>query len=732
MAKTITQAGGNPYIGNTSTSTAVSNARDITPTPTQEGDKLAGDLLKVMGNISSLAQTHYTASVEAAKRVASDRANQFSKKVLELEAIINENPSDKELYNQAQQEIEQTYLELSNATFDLEDAQVAFDKNFTEPTAIAEAKTKLKWRDKELDLIDAELIQQEKETVRNLTQANTPVTPETFDVATDATSQRSQDKKQAQNTLLDGIIDGFSAKYATKERMGEFDIYKEDKVTFDQAKIDKAWNDNFSAIGTMKDGKLTVRDGVDPQVAKKAQDYFDSYIKKHQASKKSMTVVSAIPQTEENITLNGSTSFDEAVRRTESIQKELDVLKKAGLEGNNQYTRLKMHLDKAKAKAKFLGMMEYETNRFLNGDITYEEFIENANKLQWEATLEGTAGKQPYAVRIEKGGAEKYLKRAVKKMEVRSQKETYDKTLESGVNIYAKLGQLKKETGNIKSDYWENTTKEFNKTGVIKADNFDQFASEYKKRIDYMNASGSLDGNKFLSSKNRQEITDYLDQLQADVENGRITQEQALEKAQNFVEGLRWNSMAIKAEDVNNYKNVNKAINEMDANDVAGYGWLDIEIGPKQFSTGFQKIIADDYNSDALAPTDSTDRVKEYIGERGIVVRSGKGLLGHSSVWNKGFVMYRSRGYSYSGDTVAKVVEAKIKQRFGGSDKYANIAKDGNIDMFQSRDSDGNVITTVVIRLQSDATPIATLTLTEEEFKAGQFDTTKEAKPEEY
>ncbi len=138
MAKTIQQAGGQTEGGVTPTSSEITATTSVAPTKTQTGDKLAGDLMSILGSGSSMTQTGYDISKKAAKRVASDKTNQLSDFTIKLQDRTNMNNADS--IRNAQNELSQKRAELNVAEFDNDDANRVFEESFTDSSRLSVSK----------------------------------------------------------------------------------------------------------------------------------------------------------------------------------------------------------------------------------------------------------------------------------------------------------------------------------------------------------------------------------------------------------------------------------------------------------------------------------------------------------------------------------------------------------------------------------------------------------------
>ncbi len=118
----------------------------------QSGESLASDLMKIMGEGVKTAQTYYTASKEAAKRVASDKNVELAEFISNVKGTINYD--DPASLAEAQKEIALKQAELSDVEFELTDAQNSFDDTYTKPAAMQVGALNAQLKKQELIKLD--------------------------------------------------------------------------------------------------------------------------------------------------------------------------------------------------------------------------------------------------------------------------------------------------------------------------------------------------------------------------------------------------------------------------------------------------------------------------------------------------------------------------------------------------------------------------------------------------
>ncbi len=152
MAKTIQEAGGQTNGGAIPTSQAVTATTSIRQAPVQAGSALSKDLFGIMGEGAKIKQADMTASITAAKRVASDKTNQLSEFTLNLQNRTNLNNADS--IRNARRELSQKRAELNSTNFENDDASQAFKSGFTDTSLLSITKINSALETQEIKVMD--------------------------------------------------------------------------------------------------------------------------------------------------------------------------------------------------------------------------------------------------------------------------------------------------------------------------------------------------------------------------------------------------------------------------------------------------------------------------------------------------------------------------------------------------------------------------------------------------
>ena len=234
----------------------------------RSGESLANDLMKIMGEGVKTAQTYITGSKEAAKRVASDTNVKLNKFISNVEASTNFN--DPKSLAEAQKEIALKQAELSDVEFDLEDAQNAFDDNYTKPAAVNVARINSKLKLKELNLIDIELY---NDTINNLNEGykvgNKPTYEGLQTEVEKITASKRVSKDNGWYSVAGVSTTAFNNKITTNEGLATVLSDGKFKGTWDLQTKQNVFKNEFGAYGHLdENGEIVFKEGI----GKKAED----------------------------------------------------------------------------------------------------------------------------------------------------------------------------------------------------------------------------------------------------------------------------------------------------------------------------------------------------------------------------------------------------------------------------------------------------------------------------
>ena len=135
-------------------STAMQGESKLAAPTYQVGEKLANDVMGMVGAKNKAIGAINDASVEGAKRVAFDKNKELALYIQKVRA--NTNPNDPESLASAQTQISLRYAELSDVGFAFPAAMEAFDKGFTSPAAVSVATLNTGMKIEEIRLLDLE------------------------------------------------------------------------------------------------------------------------------------------------------------------------------------------------------------------------------------------------------------------------------------------------------------------------------------------------------------------------------------------------------------------------------------------------------------------------------------------------------------------------------------------------------------------------------------------------
>ena len=244
-------------------SSAVTQLSGVGSANYRSGESLANDLMKIMGEGAKTAQTYYTASKEAAKRVAMDKSTELAKFISNVKGTINYD--DPASLAEAQKEIALKQAELSNVKFELEDAQEAFDSVYVAPTAreVASINAQLKTRELvKLDDINFESLKRDADERYN---NGIYLTKDEIDASVSSmTAYKRYKKEDAEYVIADRNTTAFDTKI--KQGLGAMltanGYNAEEGYTGKVAK--NIFNREFGAWGTMDDkGNIKWADGIE-------------------------------------------------------------------------------------------------------------------------------------------------------------------------------------------------------------------------------------------------------------------------------------------------------------------------------------------------------------------------------------------------------------------------------------------------------------------------------------
>jgi len=201
--KTVEQTSGR--VGQTPlpTSQEVTSGGNVVSKSLQAGDKLATDMLKILGQGAQVRQQHNTLSVSAAKRVAEDNLARMSIDLLEVQK--NAKPNDDRALLEA--ENKKIYLKYGNQTFENEDAQRTFDDIYHKKGALATAKlnTQLTLDQREWDA--AKTLENNTNNAAANRAAGVETSADEFnDIITEGEASGYNTREQSETTLVDGQI----------------------------------------------------------------------------------------------------------------------------------------------------------------------------------------------------------------------------------------------------------------------------------------------------------------------------------------------------------------------------------------------------------------------------------------------------------------------------------------------------------------------------------------------
>jgi len=261
MAKTIQQAGGNTGDRTMPTSQEITATSSIRPSEIQAGSALAGDLMSIMGEGSKTVQTGYDASVKAANRVALDSSVHLGTALIAIDGATDY--SDPESIREAKKQNEIAYQELGRKTFDNEDAQGEFDKNYHSANLNSVGKINVALEKKALELDDT--IQTENLLGGIDTQLNSGIglTKNGFDASVDVLSSGKLNKEDSQKL----IATRSSTAFETKIVDGPVKVLSKAGYDVDDGFTDEVeaqvFENEFGAYGKYKDGEIVWNEDLD-------------------------------------------------------------------------------------------------------------------------------------------------------------------------------------------------------------------------------------------------------------------------------------------------------------------------------------------------------------------------------------------------------------------------------------------------------------------------------------
>ena len=281
MAKTLQQAGGKRDSGVLPTSQEITASTRVTPTKTEVGNKLAGDVMSIMGSTADVVQKGYDASVKASKRVASDNLTELSKALSAIEENTQPNAESK---RNAQKANEAVYQYYGRKTFDNEDAQRAYDDSYHQSgaTTIASKNSAL-----EVSALkdDADtLVVDITSAIQSQVNANIPQTSVMYNGYIEGiTSGGYYTKLQAENIVSKIYIQDIQGDYETLKNLP---IYKDGKI--DMAVASEVYNNVFDTQSkmvydeTQKDNggyRVEAVGDTDSKIVNEQQNAFNALLK---------------------------------------------------------------------------------------------------------------------------------------------------------------------------------------------------------------------------------------------------------------------------------------------------------------------------------------------------------------------------------------------------------------------------------------------------------------------
>ena len=372
MAKTIQEAGGQTNGGALPTSQEIlSNSSIVTPT-VQAGNKLAGDLMGIMGEGAKVAQADNTASVKAAQRVASDSLTSMSK---DLAKIKEETQPNAVSMRNAQKANEAVYQFYGRKTFDNEDAQNSFDKNYhdTASVSIANMNSSLEVGALKLDA-DAQVIAV-TDAIQSQVDLNIKQTPDMYHGYVETiTTGGYYTKLQAENLISEIYIQSLQGDYETLKNLP---IYKEDG-SIDMAVASKVYNARFGNQSEMSMDKGKEEEGysvkavgdTNVEIVNAQQNAFNALLKSFTKNTSNIKIdTTQVPAT------TGSTTIRANTKRIISENNKAIQSNNSGgatYSKSSQFTANKA-IASEKTKGDIVEEVEMSVQGVIDGDVNYED-----------------------------------------------------------------------------------------------------------------------------------------------------------------------------------------------------------------------------------------------------------------------------------------------------------------------------------------------------------------------
>ncbi len=245
-------------------STAMQGESKLAAPTYQVGEKLANDVMGMIGAKNKAVTAINDASVEGAKRVAFDKNKELALYIEDVKG--NTNPNDPNSLAEAQSKISVKYAELSNTGFAFPAAMEAFDVGFTSPAAVSVAKLNTGMKVEEIRLLDLENQKQVLNTVEVIQNQGIALDRQQIKMAEDSIISREGElaRTDAQFKIADRSTTAFDSKTADDLgavlKTGMYDA----KKGFDIDTQKRIFENNFGGWGTIQDnGRIKWEAGVE-------------------------------------------------------------------------------------------------------------------------------------------------------------------------------------------------------------------------------------------------------------------------------------------------------------------------------------------------------------------------------------------------------------------------------------------------------------------------------------
>ncbi len=372
MAKTIQEAGGMVNGGALPTSQEILNNSNIATPTVQAGNKLAGDLMGIMGEGAKVVQADNTASVKAAQRVASDSLTSMSK---DLAKIKEETQPNAVSMRNAQKANEAVYQFYGRKTFDNEDAQSSFDKNYhdTASVSIADMNSSLEVGALKLDA-DAQVIAV-TDAIQSQVDLNVKQTSDMYNGYVETiTAGGYYTKLQAENLISGIYIQSLQGDYETLKNLP---IYKEDG-SIDMAIASKVYNARFGNQSEMSMDKGKEEEGysvkavgdTNVEIVNAQQNAFNALLKSFTKNTSNIKIdTTQVPATTGSTTIRTNTQ-----RIINENNKAIQSNNSGGAtySKSSQFTANKA-IASEKTKGDIVEEVEMSVQGVIDGDVNYED-----------------------------------------------------------------------------------------------------------------------------------------------------------------------------------------------------------------------------------------------------------------------------------------------------------------------------------------------------------------------